>query len=360
MEEDWKRCFGPVFKLLLPWYKQNKRSLPWRETCDPYQIWLSEIMLQQTRVEAVKPYFINFLMKLPSVSHLAKAKEETVLKLWEGLGYYSRIKNMQKAAIMIQEEYNGTFPVTAADWEKLPGVGPYTSGAIASICFDEPVAAVDGNVLRVASRLAAFHEDITTAAVKKSIARAISSSMSEYPAGQCNQALMELGATICIPNGTPLCQNCPLTSVCEGFTKDTAGLFPVKTEKKKRRQEHRVLFFCTFQGRIALRKRDANGLLAGLWELPNCQAEYQEDTILSALDDWGMHPQSICRLKDRKHVFTHVEWQQSLCAVAVDRVETHSPFLFLTPEEISKTIPLPTAFKACYQEGLRHFQASKD
>ena len=208
-----------IVEPLLKWYQLNKRDLPWRRTKDPYHIWVSEIMLQQTRVEAVKPYYTRFLQTLPTVTDLAEADEETILKLWEGLGYYSRVRNMQKAAIQIMDEHNGIFPANYQKLLKLKGIGPYTAGAVGSIAFGLAVPAIDGNVLRVMSRIAADAEDISLQSTKILWEERIKEIMPEEHPGDLNQALMELGATVCLPNGAPKCEICPVRKYCEAYRK---------------------------------------------------------------------------------------------------------------------------------------------
>ena len=203
-----------IVEPLLAWYEKNRRKLPWRENVSAYRVWVSEIMLQQTRVEAVKPYFARFIDALPDVSDLADCEEEKLLKLWEGLGYYNRVRNMQKAAKTVMEEYGGQLP---DDYEKLlslKGIGSYTAGAIASIAYGIPVPAVDGNVLRIITRLTQDESDIMKQSVKKRVEQALLEVMPQKRAGVFNQALMELGATVCVPNGAPLCEACPWKEFC--------------------------------------------------------------------------------------------------------------------------------------------------
>ena len=221
-------------ELLLPWYRENHRCLPWRETKEPYHIWLSEIMLQQTRVEAVKGYYARFLAALPTVEALANCDDDALHKLWEGLGYYSRVRNLKKAAQVIQERYNGQFPREYDAVLALPGIGEYTAGAVCSIAFDLPVPAVDGNVLRVFSRLTDDPSPIDLPAVKASVRERLAAI---YPkeAGDFTQALMELGATVCGPNRKPECGSCPCRKICLGYQHGTAETLPVKSPKRERR-----------------------------------------------------------------------------------------------------------------------------
>ena len=258
---------------LLEWYGRNARSLPWREEPAPYRVWVSEIMLQQTRVEAVKPYFARFLAELPDVTALASAPEQQLMKLWEGLGYYSRARNLQKAARVMVEQYGGTLPADYDALLKLPGIGPYTAGAVASIAYGIPVPAVDGNVLRVVMRLTAGWEDIADPAVKRAVERRMAAILPKDRPGDFNQAMMELGATVCAPGGEPKCLVCPLNALCEGYRQGVARELPVKAKKKARRIEERTVFLLVCDGELAIRKRADSGLLAGLWELPSVEGK---------------------------------------------------------------------------------------
>ena len=221
--------------LLLPWFAEHRRDLPWRRDREPYHVWLSEIMLQQTRVEAVRGYYLRFLERLPDIAALASAPEDVLLKLWEGLGYYSRVRNLQKAAQCVMEQHGGEFPQELSAIRALPGIGDYTAGAIASICFEAPTAAVDGNVLRVILRLTVCADSPADVRVRRRIGEELSA---VYPAGHCGdftQALMELGATVCLPNGAPQCGACPLRALCEAHAQGTELQFPTKPPKKPRR-----------------------------------------------------------------------------------------------------------------------------
>lgn len=278
---------------LLDWYDIHKRPLPWRESLSPYRVWVSEIMLQQTRIEAARGYFQRFMAALPTLEALAAAEEETVLKLWEGLGYYSRARNLHKCARMLVSDYGGQFPRTAAELHKLPGIGDYTAGAIASIAFEQPEPAVDGNVLRVLSRFTRSGESIGDAKVKNRFREEL---RAIYPAGRCGDftsALMELGEVVCTP-GTPECEKCPLASLCEAHGHGEEALYPVMPEKKPRRIEHRRVLLMVCGDKVALRRRPDKGLLAGLWEFPN--------------DTGGQAPEEGAPCGEAVHIFSHVEW----------------------------------------------------
>ncbi len=296
---------------LLRWYRQNARDLPWRRTHDPYPIWVSEIMLQQTRVAAVVGYYTRFLEAFPTVEALAAAPEEQLMKLWEGLGYYSRARNLQKAARRITEL--GAFPCTPEGLRALPGIGDYTAGAVASAAFGLPEPAVDGNVLRVTARLADDHGDIASPAVKRAAAEAVRAAMPQAREDIriFNQALMELGATVCAPAGEPACMLCPAADFCLGRRRGTAAQLPVKAAKKPRRVEDKTVFLLLRQGRVALRKRPAEGLLAGLWEFPNVEGALDETAAGAAVQGWGLTARDWRSRLNAKHIFTHVEWHMT-------------------------------------------------
>ena len=322
---------------LTAWYRAGHRDLPWRRTPEPYAVWVSEIMLQQTRVQAVIPYYERFMAALPSIPALAEAPEEQLLKLWEGLGYYSRVRNLQKAARVICREYGGEMPRTYAQLLELPGIGPYTAGAIASIACGQACPAVDGNVLRVLSRLFARDWDIKAQTVKRQAEREIEAAMPRDNPGDCNQALMELGAVVCLPNGAPLCERCPIAALCLAKQREMQQQLPVKTPKKVRPVESRVVCLLWKDGRIALRKRPQTGLLAGLWEFPNfLDGEDMQTQLGVTVTD--VHP-----LRTAKHVFTHLEWHMT--GVQAKTADS-GYFTWVTPQQLEQEIALPSAFRA--------------
>ena len=289
---------------LLLWYRENARVLPWRSHPTPYRVWVSEIMLQQTRVAAVLDYYRRFLEALPTVADLAAVPEDALMKLWQGLGYYSRARNLQRAARQIMEEHGGIFPSTYEEIRALSGVGDYTAGAISSIAFGLPVPAVDGNVLRVAARVTGDEGDIAAPATKKRVTAALAEIIPLDAPGYFNQAMMELGATVCLPNGAPLCDLCPARAFCTARLTGRTGQLPVKAAKKARRVEERTVFLIFHENRVALRRRPGRGLLAGLWEYPN-----ELSPAGDALARWGIAPASLRSAGTGKHIFTHIEWR---------------------------------------------------
>lgn len=327
---------------LLSWYREHARSLPWRERPEPYRVWISEIMLQQTRVEAVKPYFERFMEALPGIHDLADVTEDRLLKLWEGLGYYSRAKNLKKTAELLVEQYGGALPASYEELKKLPGIGPYTAGAIASIAFGIPVPAVDGNVLRVVSRVTGSREDILKQSVKGRMEEKLREVMPKDAPSSYNQGLIEIGAMVCVPNGAPLCGQCPLASVCIARMKDLTGVIPVKTPKKARRVEDKTVMILFKDGRVAIRRREDTGLLASLYELPNLNGCLDGKAVLSHL---GVKEAGITPLPAAKHIFSHVEWHMTGFRIEL-KDRPAGDFLWVTPEDVKKTYSLPGAFKA--------------
>lgn len=332
---------------LLPWYRNHRRDLPWRKNRDPYRVWLSEIMLQQTRVEAVKGYYTRFLECLPTVEHLACCDDDTLHKLWEGLGYYSRVRNLKKAAIRIVREHGGVFPEEYNAIRALPGIGDYTAGAICSICFDQPTPAVDGNVLRVVSRICEDPTPIDLPAQKKAVRDALAA---VYPkeAGAFTQALMELGATVCGPNRKPLCQECPCREFCGSALHKTSENYPVKLPKREKKAEDRTVFILSCGGKFALRKRPDTGLLAGLWEFPNATGHLDIPQVLQHLETLGLRVKDLRAQLDRNHIFTHIRWEMRGYYLEVS--DEAGDFVWMTPEQIDTQAALPTAFRQFWEE----------
>lgn len=338
-----QELFASLPKLLLPWYEQCRRDLPWRKNQDPYAVWVSEIMLQQTRVEAVKGYYARFMAALPTIEALANVPEQQLLKLWEGLGYYSRVRNLQKAACLIMAEYGGAFPQDYDQIRKLPGIGDYTAGAIASICFDAPKAAVDGNVLRVGARVTKDFAPIHLPLIKKQLAEHLEEI---YPPGQCGaftQSLMELGATVCLPNGMPKCGICPLRERCLSAGAETAITLPIKQGKKPRRVEERTVWIFQMGDKIGLTQRQEPGLLAGYWQFPNVLGRLSAQEALNQAAAWGLAPRGLWYETAKKHIFTHIEWHMQ--AYYITCSQPGEGFTWVSLTELEEKIPLPGAFR---------------
>ena len=337
------QSLSSIVEPLLSWFAQNRRELPWRQDRDPYHVWISEIMLQQTRIEAVMSYYARFIAALPDVKSLSEVDDDMLMKLWEGLGYYSRARNLKKAAIMIMEEYGGIFPQCFSELFKLPGIGEYTAGAIASICFDEKVPAVDGNVLRVIARVQGSRENVLLPEVKKRVGKELTDVMPPQ-SGAFNEALMELGELVCLPNGAPLCDTCPLKEHCIACQRNLTAELPVRIKTVKRRSANLSVFILTApDGMIAIEKRPDTGLLSGLYQLPNIDGFYDEEALSKELMNMEISPNAIKHLKDAKHVFTHIDWYMRAYRVTVEKKTDR--FLWVTPEELENTYPLPTAFQ---------------
>lgn len=330
---------------LLSWYDVNRRILPWREDPRPYRVWISEIMLQQTRVEAVKPYFQRFMEALPTVEALAGVREEQLLKLWEGLGYYNRARNLKKAAQIMVEAYGGRLPASYEELLELPGIGSYTAGAIASIAYGIPVAAVDGNVLRVLSRLLASSEDILKPSVKKRMEHDIRITMPKDRASAFNQGLIEIGAIVCVPNGQPRCLVCPLESICLARKKGLTDTIPCKAPKKPRKIEERTILLVETGSRIAIRKRPDSGLLASLYEYPNLEGHLSEAQIVEEIAAAGGVLKRIEPLPSAKHIFSHVEWHMTGYRVSLKDAGLEG-YLLVEKEELKVKYALPNAYMA--------------
>ncbi len=336
--------------LITAWYRENGRSLPWRENPTPYHVWISEIMLQQTRIEAVIPYYERFLKAFPTVQDLADCDDDRLMKLWEGLGYYSRARNLKKAAIAIAETYGGELPETAAELKKLPGIGDYTAGAIASIAHGQPEPAVDGNVMRVVSRLLCDSGDITDPAVKKRMTGML---REIYPMGresrQFTEGIMELGEVVCIPNGAPHCELCPLNGLCRAHLAGTPEKYPIKSPRKPRKIENHTVLLLKCGEKYAIRRR-TGGLLVGMWEFPSKDGHLTPDECTGAIRQMGMEPLNITQSVTAKHIFTHVEWH--MIGYAVETAVQSPDLVWKTPDEIRETCAVPTALKK-YAEQMK-------
>ena len=330
---------------LVEWYRENKRILPWRDKNNAYYTWVSEIMLQQTRVEAVKPYFQRFITELPDIEALAECPEEKLLKLWEGLGYYNRVRNMQEAARTVKNEYNGRLPEDYQALLSLKGIGSYTAGAIASIAYGIAVPAVDGNVLRVISRITESTEDISKQSVRKKIEQQLQQIMPSECPGDFNQALIELGATVCVPNGQPLCDQCPWDTVCKAYKEDLIDQLPVKTPKKARRIEHKTVFLLECGDQIAIHKRGDKGLLAGLWEFPNEDKKMDAEDIKEWMAEHHMEDAKTKAVGKGKHIFSHVEWHMEGVRISLKTPIQSENYVWVLKKELENTYALPSAFE---------------
>lgn len=350
-------------KLVIPlqqWFENNARILPWREQPMAYYVWISEIMLQQTRVEAVKPYFDRFIRELPDVKSLAECPEDKLLKLWEGLGYYNRVRNLKIAANQILEEYGGVIPSEYEELLKLKGVGHYTAGAIASIAYGKAVPAVDGNVLRVISRVTADDSDIMKQSVRTNMEKRLLEVMCDEDTKVIpsifNQALMELGATVCVPSGVPHCDVCPWKEICEAKQQDIIMELPVKKKAKERRIEERTVLVLKDGSQLALHKRPKKGLLAGMYELPNVEGHLSEEEVLAFVKEQGYVPIRVQKACDAKHIFSHVEWRMKGYVVflqagefaekkeEVSESSIAKDWIFVEPAETKEQYAIPSAF----------------
>lgn len=330
-----------IAPLLLKWYDVHRRTLPWREDVSPYRTWVSETMLQQTRVQAVVPYFQRFMEAAPEVSDLASLPEEQLLSLWQGLGYYNRARNLHRAAREMAAKYGGRVPDDYGALTSLAGIGDYTAGAILSIAYGQRVPAVDGNVLRIAARLTGRGDNVLEPSVRSSFRDWIETALPEERAGDFNQALMDLGAMVCLPKA-PDCENCPLSPLCTARRENRQNALPVREKKSKRRTEQRTVLLLEKDGRIALRKRCGSGLLAGLWELPNVEGTLDEGQIAALLAQHRLSPVQWHHRREAKHIFTHLTWEMTVYRLAVTG-DGAPDWTWCSPEDRGQ-YPMATAF----------------
>ncbi len=336
-----------VSSRLVAWYKENARDLPWRKSVNPYRVWVSEIMLQQTRVEAVKPYFARFLQALPDVQSLASADDDFLHKLWEGLGYYSRVRNMKKCAVRLVEEFGGEMPSDPAALKTLPGIGSYTAGAIAAIAFGVPAPAVDGNVLRVLSRLCDSHADIAQTAVKREAEETVMQMIPQTDVSAFTQSLFELGATVCLPGGDMKCESCPVAAWCLAKQNGTAATLPYHSAKPERKKEQHTVLLLRENGRFILRKRPEKGLLAGLWEFPNASGHLDEKQAIDFARKLGFEPLRVRTLPAAVHIFTHKEWH--MIGYLLDGTTENTDCVTADAKALKSIYALPSAF-AVYRD----------
>lgn len=339
---------GEIVVPLLEWYTENKRILPWRDKNNAYYTWVSEIMLQQTRVEAVKPYFHRFITELPDIEALADCPEEKLLKLWEGLGYYNRVRNMQEAAVTVKKQYQGKLPEDYQELLSLKGIGSYTAGAIASIAYGIAVPAVDGNVLRVVSRITENAGDIMKQSVRKAMEEELKQIIPKDQPGDFNQALMELGAVICVPNGQAKCAECPVAFACLARMHGKVDCFPVKASKKARTLEEKTVFVIQDGENTAIRQRPKKGLLAGLYELPNLEGYLNREEALAYVKEFGLEPLYIEKLPPAKHIFSHIEWRMQAYKIRVSSLNEVQAkgLIFASRKQSGEQYAIPSAFGA--------------
>lgn len=340
MNYDWKQIKKP----LLIWYEHNQRDLEWRRTKNPYKIWISEIMLQQTRVEAVKEYYKRFLEELPDLESLFRVDDERLLKLWEGLGYYNRARNLKKAACTIMTEFDGIFPSAYEDVLSLSGIGEYTAGAICSICYDAKTPAVDGNVLRVMARLSNWNAVIDDLSTKREARQML---LCLYETGDCGtltQALMEIGAMVCVPNGAPKCMVCPLRQLCNAYEKNTWMNLPVRKQKKKRKIEERTVFILHDEEKYGICKRPQDGLLANMWQFYNVLGKMSTSEAVSHISELGYEPDQIEKSIPYTHIFSHVEWRMTAYYIRINKRLDNLNWIDL--QALQSEYALPTAFRA--------------
>ena len=336
-----------VASCLVSWYQLNARDLPWRRDVTPYRVWVSEIMLQQTRVEAVKPYFARFLQALPDVESLARADDDFLHKLWEGLGYYSRVRNMKKCAARLVEDFSGELPSDPAVLKTLPGIGSYTAGAISAIAFGVPAPAVDGNVLRVLSRLCNSDADIAQTTVKREAEDTVMQMIPQTDVSAFTQSLFELGATVCLPGGDMKCEICPVAAWCKAKQNGTAAVLPFHSAKPERKREEHTVLLLRENGRFILRKRPDKGLLAGLWEFPNASGHLDEKQAVDFARKLGFEPLRVRPLPAAVHIFTHKEWHMT--GWMLDGTTEDLACVTADADELQSVYALPSAF-AVYRD----------
>ncbi len=346
---------------LLAWYRKESRDLPWRRDPSPYNVWISEMMLQQTRVDTVIPYFTRFLTEIPDVRALAGVPDDKLMKCWQGLGYYRRAQNLKKAAQRILERFDGKIPSSLQDLRTLPGIGAYSAGAIASIAFGVRTCAVDGNVLRVMARLSAYSGSLSDPAAKKRMTEITEALLPENGAGDFNQALMDLGATVCLPNGEPRCPVCPVREMCEVRAKDLVASIPAKEKTKARRIEKRTIFIILCTDRVALRRRGPEGLLADLWEFPNEEGFLSAKKAEKILRQWDVEPLQITPAGEARHIFSHLEWRmKSFLVLARGNGASPAPYglVFASLQELRQNYSVPTAFRFFLKQAVSRLEGT--
>lgn len=329
---------------IVEWYQKNKRDLPWRKDKNPYHIWISEIMLQQTRIEAVIGYYYRFLEKIPDIKTLATIEEKSLLKLWEGLGYYNRARNLKIAAIQIENEYQGKFPTTYEEIMKLKGIGEYTASAISSICYSESQVTIDGNVLRVFTRFYNDQRNIDETRTRKSIREHLQKIIPEE-SGDFNQGLMEIGETICIPNGIPKCNICPLKKDCLANQYNTYQDLPIRKKKTVKKQEDYTILIFQNQDKVAIYQRTKESLLNNLWGFPQLEGLFSMEEIKDYLIKQNIKYQCIQEGIQNIHIFTHKKWNMISYTIKLTKENSLSQYKWEKISEIKKRYAIPTAYK---------------
>ena len=343
---------------LLDWYNKAKRNLPWRENQSVYHTWISEIMLQQTRVESVKDYYLRFIEKIPDIETLSKIDEDTLLKLWEGLGYYSRARNLQKAAKIIMEQHNGKFPDTYEEILKLPGIGNYTVGAILSIGYNKPYPAIDGNALRILSRLTECDLDIQENKTQKYFEELLTPIIPKQ-AGDFTQAFMDLGATICLPNTEPHCESCPLNKICQAHLNNTTSIYPIKNKKIERKIEKKIVLLFCYKNEILIHKRPNEGLLANLYEFFQINGEFTQKQIQDKLKQENINFKEIYSLGNYTHKFSHIEWHMKGYLIELKKKFNHEDYFWCSISDIESKYCIPSAFRP-YKKHLLFEKQNKE
>lgn len=338
-----------AYPLLLDWYDANRRVLPFRGTRDPYAVWISEIMLQQTRTDTVSGYYTRFLNRFPNIAALAQADEQEVLKYWEGLGYYSRARNLHKAAQIMQREYGGRFPAAYEGIRALPGVGDYTAAAVASIAYRLPYPAIDGNLTRVLARVHGVREDADRPSVKRLIHELGEREIDRERPGDWNQALMDLGATICVP-GTPDCARCPLQAQCDAYAQGDADQLPIRAAARPPVPVDVGVGLVIAEGRVLTIKRDA-ALLKGLWVFLLTEGDSTPEGMARKLEALGMQANRIIPLGEARHVFTHRIWNMKLYRVDLPAMHGRTAGQWADAQTLTG-LPLPTAMKAARRAAM--------
>ncbi|MFJ7841322.1 A/G-specific adenine glycosylase [Lysinibacillus sphaericus] len=328
---------------LVEWFEKEKRDLPWRHTKDPYKIWVSEVMLQQTRVDTVIPYYNRFMESFPTLELLAEAPQEYLLKHWEGLGYYSRARNLQAGVREVLESYGGIVPDNRYEISKLKGIGPYTAGAILSIAYNKPEHAVDGNVMRVLSRILNIHDDIALPKTKKIFEAAVEELIDSENASSFNQGLMELGALICSPT-SPKCLLCPVREYCTAFNEGEPENLPIKSKKVKMKHISYDVFVCEDKdGRILMEQRPEEGLLANMWQFP--MVEQEDDSLIKFAHHHESNVQAHQPILTFKHIFSHLTWHVNAYYMKSKTAEKGE---WLTREQI-ELLPMPVPMLKIWQ-----------